>query len=69
MMNIEKYHITEDSFGSELPTNWQEIASYLNEKIDAALGNMDDEIEAHEEANLIWENYCNGVYADAPEAC
>ena len=46
-----------DSFGSNCPKNWEEIADYLNSK----LGSGEDPEE-------IWEAYCNGYYADAPEA-
>lgn len=53
--------ITMDSFGADLPTNWAEIAAYLNEIIDRE--NLD-----HDEANELWERYCNGDIPGAPKA-
>lgn len=49
--------ITVDSFGSRCPENWEEIADWMNEKI-----------ESGEDPDEVWENYCNGKYPDAPEA-
>lgn len=46
-----------DSFGSMCPENWEEIADYLNNKL-----------EAGEDPDEIWETYCRGGYQDAPEA-
>lgn len=37
-MNI--YHVTMDSFGSDCPVNWEEIADYLNKLIDDALDDL-----------------------------
>lgn len=51
---------TVESFGSNCPTNWEEICDYLNEKIEDGMDK--DDLEE------IWETYCNGGYADAPEA-
>lgn len=54
-------HITENSFGSDLPENWEAVAALLNEKIDALeedeFGNVN-----YDEVCAIWENYCSGDY-------
>ena len=49
--------ITVDSFGGNCPVNWEEIADYLNKRI-----------EAGEDPEEVWERYCSGRYEDAPEA-
>lgn len=49
--------ITADSFGSRIPENWEEIAEWLNIRI-----------EDGEDAETVWENYCSGRYPDAPKA-
>ena len=65
---MKKYEaqITVDSFGADLPANWEAAAALLNEKIDALdedeYGNIDEE-----EVNEIWENYCAGDYDDEIE--
>jgi hypothetical protein len=46
-----------DSFGSNCPENWEEIAEYLNEKA-----------ESGEDPEEIWEKYCREDYEDAPDA-
>lgn len=51
---------TVESFGANCPENWEEICDYLNEKIEDDTDSDDMEV--------IWETYCNGGYADAPEA-
>lgn len=65
---MKKYeaHIDANSFGSDLPENWEAAAALLNEKIDALeedeYGNIDEEA-----VNEIWENYCAGDYDDEIE--
>lgn len=63
---FEKYRFTEDSFGSECPDNWEEVADYLNSQIAERFGELErenaDDYEYHCEADAIWENYCNGAY-------
>lgn len=56
-------YITVESFGSECPTNWEEIAAFLNNIIDER-GIADD----HSAVNDLWEDYWNGQLSDAPEA-
>ena len=65
---MNQYHIDENSFGGErLPTNWQEIAQYLNEKIDEILdAEGPDILDPHFIANGIWNSYFAGDYDDAP---
>lgn len=60
MTKIQAY-ITEDSFGSILPDNWQAVAALLNEKIDALEENEFGEIDP-DDVGRIWESYCNGDY-------
>ena len=60
--------ITMDSFGSECPENWEEIANYLNDLADLLGIPEDNSPEANEQLENIWEKYCNGDLPDAPEA-
>lgn len=53
----EKDLVTAESFGSDLPFNWEEIADYMNERIMSG-----------DEASEVWEAYWNGEYSDAPKA-
>jgi len=53
--------ITVDSFGSNLPRNWEEIADFLNNLIEEK---GDDSKLAAEE---LWEDYCAGNIKGAPE--
>lgn len=55
--------ITADSFGADLPANWDVIAEYLNALI-AERGIEDD----REALSDLWEDYWNGVLPDAPAA-
>ena len=76
---FEKYYITAESFGDEVPKNWEEIADYLNEKIEAALNSNPGlyfepghdasglSAEGHDLLDKIWEDYCSGDYPDAPQ--
>lgn len=56
--------ITAESFGSDIPSNWEEIAQYLNDIITNSSILFDDE----DTSDLVWENYWNGCYPDAPKA-
>lgn len=60
--------ITMESFGSECPMNWEEIANYLNDKIDELENTIEDEDELNEALDQLWEDYCNGDMPDAPVA-
>ena len=59
---FEKYRFTEDSFGSECPDNWEEIADLLNDRLRAAFEEFDrigaDKYEYQEAADDIWEDFC-----------
>ena len=57
------HYINEDSFGPDLPANWESIAAYLNSLIDEQ-GISDDQ----DAVNDLWERYCSGDLDDAPEA-
>ncbi len=53
-----------DSFGADCPTNWEEIADYLNDKYRELYGDVEDS----DLAERLWDDYCMGHLADAPEA-
>lgn len=55
------YYITADSFGSDCPPNWEEIAEVLNEII-AATGIAED----HDACNTLWELYWRGELDSVP---
>lgn len=55
MINVE-------SFGSELPMNWEEIAAYLNDIIE------ERGLTESSEINELWEQYWNGDVPGAPIA-
>ncbi len=57
MVDDFESRIDSESFGSMCPENWEEIASYLNEKIETGDGNADE----------VWEKYCSGLYPDCPK--
>ena len=50
-----KHYVTAESFGAEIPENWEEIARYLNEVIDD-LGIAEDA----NEVNDLWDRYWAG---------
>lgn len=64
---MNTYHITMDSFGTDCPENWEEIAENLNRQIDEALaaagetpeyGELSD--EGREIVDGIWERFAAG---------
>ncbi len=57
------YYVNADSFGAEIPANWEEIAAYLNELTDER-GIAED----HDACNDLWEEYWRGELDGAPEA-
>lgn len=65
-MNMDRM-ITVDSFGSDCPENWEEIAEFLNEII-AAHEPEEDEREENDWHADLWERYCRGEIPGAPEA-
>jgi len=56
-------YITVDSFGSECPSNWEEIAAALNAIIDDR--NIAHDCDA---VNDLWESYWNGDLSGVPAA-
>lgn len=54
--------ITAESFGSNCPKNWEEIADFLNEIIE------EKEDDSKKNVEEIWEDYCAGRIENAPEA-
>lgn len=57
-----------NSFGSECPVNWEEIADALNDIANERMEGMPDadEREIHEMTDDIWEQYWHGE-TDAPK--
>lgn len=53
--------ITIESFGDEVPSNWEDIAGFLNDII-RDRGIEDD----HNAVNDLWEDYWNEKLPDAP---
>jgi len=53
-------YITMDSFGSDLPENWEEIANRLNKILADLITDEMSEDERHDLANEIWDTYWNG---------
>lgn len=50
-------HWNEESFGSECPINWEEIADAANNAMDAfAEGHDEDETEIY--CDHLWEDFC-----------
>ena len=47
-----KHYITVESFGSDVPENWEEIASVLNEIIDVR--GISEDLDA---VNNLWDEY------------
>lgn len=66
---FNEYHITMESFGDNCPMNWEEIADWLNERIDAMnVTDEDGELtrEGREKISDLWERYCAGDLEGAP---
>jgi uncharacterized protein (DUF2236 family) len=68
---FNEYHITMDSFGSDCPANWEEIADYLNAIIDNLPDITDPDTgnltpDGREQIDTLWEQYCAGELPDAP---
>ena len=73
-MMPERYRITGDSFGSDIPENWEEIADFLNEVIEKAWeeSGLTEDYNGydwfHDTVEEIWDKYCSGMLPDAPKA-
>lgn len=74
----ESHYVTIDSFPMDVPSNWEEIADYLNARIDelydkAEAEAEDDYLSADEyrwldhSIDKLWLDYCNGDLPDAPK--
>ena len=62
--------ITAESFGSDLPKNWEEIADFMNkaaeywiERLKKEDPDFDDESPIYDE---VWDAFWHGEFADAP---
>lgn len=55
-----------NSFGSNCPMNWEEIADYLNALLNEKTTDDMDEIDIRELSDSIWEAYCAGDLDGAP---
>lgn len=60
-----KAYITVDSFGSECPDNWQEIADWLNELLAIRVHESDDPREVKMKIDTIWDGYWRFYHAGA----
>ena len=64
-------HITMDSFGDFCPANWEEIANFLNDRIDEIVAKYGDGAEysfdCEVELDRLWEDYCYGNLDGAPK--
>jgi len=59
--------ITRDSFGADLPKNWEEIANFINDSICGRLElNEFWEDDLDTIADELWEAFWQGEFADAP---
>lgn len=63
---VEDYYVTMDSFSADCPKNWEEIANWLNARIDSLAEDLPDELTLNDVRDLddavanLWERYCNG---------
>ena len=55
-MNTE-YRITAESFGADIPENWEQIAEYLNRRIDEMELDSLPEREQHDAVNDLWDEF------------
>ena len=62
-MNTE-YRITAESFGDTIPQNWEEIAAYLNARIDEMDLDSLPERERHDAVNDLWDEFWRGDVHD-----
>ena len=73
---MKNFEITMDSFGSECPANWEEIADFLNDIINGWIEELTivdedgaeelDEDTLTERVNGLWETWCAGELEGAP---
>ncbi len=57
-----------ESFGADLPTNWEEIASWLNALLDERVTDDMDDRDIREVAEQLWVDYWGGRLEAAPMA-
>lgn len=65
--------ITADSFGSDCPSNWEELADYMNGvaamRLERLRNERQGELDPREESDVydeVWEAFFDGEFADAP---
>lgn len=65
--------ITADSFGSDCPSNWEELADYMNGvaamRLERLRNERQGELNPREESDIydeVWEDFFDGEFADAP---
>lgn len=61
---MNEYRITADSFGADIPENWEQIAEYLNRRIDEMELDSLPERERHDAVNELWEEFWSGAIRD-----
>lgn len=54
---MTEYLITAESFGDTIPENWEEIAAYLNARIDEMDLDSLPERERHDAVNDLWDEF------------
>ena len=57
-----------DSFWSNCPQNWEEIADFLNDVLEERSNEDMDDRDLKNLMEEIWEEYCSGRLDGAPEA-
>lgn len=60
-MTKNNAYITVDSFGSDIPENYESAAAYMNSLIDNIPEDEFGEID-RDAVDAIWESYCAGEY-------
>lgn len=60
-------YITMDSFGSDLPNNWEAAADLMNSLIDELPVDEFGEID-RDAVDAIWNRYCSGEFDSVLEA-
>lgn len=68
---FDDIRFTVDSFGPDVPRNWEEICDFLNEKLDAMLQGLnpdiqEDRFEAWEISLKLWDDFFSGDIPGSP---
>lgn len=66
-MKGDQKMFNENSFGSNCPVNWEEIADFLNDLYEERTHGITDTDQMNCISDQIWEDYCCGNIANVPE--